>query len=356
MPIQTFWTHDNGGRPFRVVTDGRHVDVFERSHPGWQTRPMDYQTHVASFADVVVYAPAWGTGKHRADGNSILLQVSAEPDELAYVYAWIGDSIWHFGTSEPIESFHSPIGNNDVPYPYGLGEAHVYLIAERVAVPKRLYPADTDWSQVDPYDVYYDLGISFLDRTYDYRLLRDRDAVGKPLRKPVAGRRPLVETARKPPGKKKTAKVAKPKSARQKTAKKKAAEQKTAKVAKKKVAKQKTAKAAKKKTAKVARKKTAKVARKKTAKAATKKRATKKQATKRQASVGGAYRVVTSPHFEARKPMTVVFDHDDYDKVLEAFRAEVKRRLKSNPENVNVMVVSAKTGQAMVMTPTSRPT
>ena len=51
----------------------------------------------------------------------------------------------------PVQRFESPVGNNDVPYPYAVGGAHTYLMVEDVCVPTAAWAGQHE----DPYDFLY---------------------------------------------------------------------------------------------------------------------------------------------------------------------------------------------------------
>jgi hypothetical protein len=85
------------------------------------------------------------SGGHGAkfDGNSILLEIKKK----SYVY--IGSEIFAFKTDNDITDYVSPVGNNDVPYPYAIdSEMNYYLMIENVKL-KILT------NQEDPYKYYY---------------------------------------------------------------------------------------------------------------------------------------------------------------------------------------------------------
>ena len=79
-----------------------------------------------------------------SDGNSVLIHLGSDR------YMFVGAEIRTFEAVDPIVGYMSPIGNNDVPYPYAVGSTHTYLIP----VGKRISNdavADDD----DPYARYY---------------------------------------------------------------------------------------------------------------------------------------------------------------------------------------------------------
>lgn len=62
-------------------------------------------------------------------GNSILLRIG----HLRYVY--IGETVYEFSTDERITKYHSPVGNNDVPYPTADGPTKTYFMLDMKYVP-----------------------------------------------------------------------------------------------------------------------------------------------------------------------------------------------------------------------------
>ena len=77
-------------------------------------------------------------------GNSVLLKL--DPDH----WLFIGADVRALTFSDQITRFVSPMGNNQVPYPYAVGQMLTYLLIEDVAVP------NVD-AKTDPYRVYYNL-------------------------------------------------------------------------------------------------------------------------------------------------------------------------------------------------------
>jgi len=76
-------------------------------------------------------------------GNSILIEIN----HLQYV--WIGNRIIEFTSQASIKKFVSPVGNNDVVYPYAIDVDNMYyLMIENTIV-------DGVEKGMDPYDAYY---------------------------------------------------------------------------------------------------------------------------------------------------------------------------------------------------------
>lgn len=145
--IETYFTHDNGRRPYCV----------EINHNGRMVKVSEYKEHetyniIHNFEFINIFV-GWSplipmTEFSRGygpdfDGNSILL----ETDENEYIF--IGHKIIKFKSKSKIREFVSPVGNNDVPYPYAIDEENnYYLILEEVIYKK------TE-SVEDPYNEYY---------------------------------------------------------------------------------------------------------------------------------------------------------------------------------------------------------
>ena len=88
-------------------------------------------------------------------GNSILVNVSGSK------YIHIGIEIYSFETrdKEKILHYYSPIGNNDVPYPYAIGENYSYFFLDYTTVPNMVL----DLSK-DGYTQYYGHAFKGQDR------------------------------------------------------------------------------------------------------------------------------------------------------------------------------------------------
>jgi len=87
---------------------------------------------------MTLYSGAYGK---KFKGNSILLDLG----DNHYVY--IGDEIFSFKTKSKIISYNSPVGNNEVPYPYAIDKnGDIYLMLEKVIL---------TGAKREPYEVFY---------------------------------------------------------------------------------------------------------------------------------------------------------------------------------------------------------
>jgi len=98
------------------------------------------------------------------NGNSLLLKKSKNQ------YIFVGDSIFSFESEAEICKFSSPVGNNDVPYPWAADvDGRCYLVIENTvlsAVPEG-----------DPYEYFY--GDDF-EKRVDWKLLWNNQPTGAP--------------------------------------------------------------------------------------------------------------------------------------------------------------------------------
>ena len=139
--------HDNGGRPFLVVVVPNNIKIYK----------CDNDDIIDPYNELVVTIPLYHKiyigrdkecddecGTFFSDGNSILVHVN----DNKYIY--IGSIIIEFEIDDDIIiSYFSPIGNNDVPYPYARGIHNTYLMLDEIIIP------NDDIIMDDPYHQYY---------------------------------------------------------------------------------------------------------------------------------------------------------------------------------------------------------
>jgi hypothetical protein len=126
--VQTYETHCNGGRPFSVTIDkSKGVSI----HVGESTKKKLFRTISKSEISKIFVGVDQNLQKSmETRGNSILIEMKTGE------YLFIGCEIFTFETKNPIVSYHSPIGNNDIPYPYAVdSKKNSYLLLENVIVP-----------------------------------------------------------------------------------------------------------------------------------------------------------------------------------------------------------------------------
>jgi hypothetical protein len=169
-----YFTHNNHARPYKVVienntqvyiykssnNDENHDCLFSTINPEQILIGKSIKKKMTEFS---------GGYGDEFDGNSILLRIN----ESTYIY--IGEKIMLFNTTYPIISYHSPVGNNDVPYPYAIDSANnYYLIIEEVILksttelhkflsenelPTSPGGSSHTVSSYEPYDYYYNASL-----------------------------------------------------------------------------------------------------------------------------------------------------------------------------------------------------
>ena len=138
---KSYKIHNNGYVPFTVVDNKKEkCATILKTTDGVKVKEVKYINFWPSSAS----SEAFGDWE---PGNSVLIQ----KDKQTYV-AVIRQSIVEFQLEkdDAVVEYMSPIGNNDVPYPYIIGQSHVYLLTESVIVPK-----DSLDLTKDVYEQYY---------------------------------------------------------------------------------------------------------------------------------------------------------------------------------------------------------
>jgi len=152
-----YLTHDNYSRPFCVYINelDNEVSVYKRDDDS-STDLKNYTKLIQKFKTDKIFIgespfnpmTEFSGGHGPAfDGNSILLKI----DENEYVF--IGDQIYSFKTTNEIIKFVSPVGNNDVPYPYAIDDKDYYYFL--LAPDSGILPAGCIDNKNDPYNYYY---------------------------------------------------------------------------------------------------------------------------------------------------------------------------------------------------------
>lgn len=144
--IQTYFIHDNGSRPFKVLINDNIVEVYKND---------DNTSPIQTFFPNKIFI-----GSHGDEflGNSILLEIDG--DEDGYEYEFIGQSIFSFHTIGKIVTYESPVGNNDVPYPYAIDEfGNVFLLIEDIVLIDTEQLREIIQNEKDTYGYYYSLRI-----------------------------------------------------------------------------------------------------------------------------------------------------------------------------------------------------
>jgi len=159
--IKTYFIHDNGGRPFKVVVyfDKKNIKVYKFD----QDEVDDNSEAHEIIYDILVYETDFinvfiGSSNEffevnmkEYEGNSILVQTSET------IYTFIGHLIYSFISIQPINQYFSPIGNSDVPYPYAIDiNKNIYLMIEdTIIIPYKNTFEYISTQKICPYILYY---------------------------------------------------------------------------------------------------------------------------------------------------------------------------------------------------------
>lgn len=159
---KTYFTHDNGGRPFLVAIRKNEVKVYKKPGEGSgyfvneddSGEKWTYVINLHTFKPKKVFVGKSPKNKMTEfsgghgpafDGNSILVELGKNE------YVFIGQNIFKFESYAPITKYVSPVGNSDVPYPFAVDQdGTYYLMIEDVVLKVPSKYAN------DPYEFYYD--------------------------------------------------------------------------------------------------------------------------------------------------------------------------------------------------------
>lgn len=155
--MRTYQIHDNGGVPFEVDVLNNHVRIRRLE----DNKTIEYDVEKVFIGKsprnkMTEFSGGFGD---EFDGNTILLRLKDNE------YIHISDEVCKYSIEKDIMMFVSPVGNNDVPYPYALDSTgFIYLFPEQVVIHK--LSTDTslerkrDYKRIideydDPYQYYY---------------------------------------------------------------------------------------------------------------------------------------------------------------------------------------------------------
>ena len=153
MKRHTYHVHFNKGRPFQVACNGARLDVYVSVHQNWFTAD---KRRAGSYTVSYESEPVVSLSNHGkvyigddvnvegSGGNTILVQLQKGKNS----YLLIGGSklLQIIALPEPINKYCSPMGPNDVPYPYIIGKKYVYDLGEMLAMRAQDYANREDKS------------------------------------------------------------------------------------------------------------------------------------------------------------------------------------------------------------------
>jgi hypothetical protein len=134
MTRRSYLTHHNRERLFLVTIDStkKTASIYKKTKRAVINAQNDHKLYsklIKTYKYEQVFIGRDGLQKPTYPGNSILLRIG----NLRYVY--VGEMVYEFSTDERITKYHSPVGNNDVPYPTADAPTKTYFMLDRKYVP-----------------------------------------------------------------------------------------------------------------------------------------------------------------------------------------------------------------------------
>lgn len=143
-----YYIHDNRTIPFKIEIHHKIKKVLIYNSIDLESDTNEYiysDTPICEYDYETIFI---GNDPHDNDydGNTILIHL------INNIYVYVGSTIFVFKSLNPIITFVALMGNNDVPYPYGIdNKGNVYLMIENIII----LDYYTKTSMIDPYDYYY---------------------------------------------------------------------------------------------------------------------------------------------------------------------------------------------------------
>jgi hypothetical protein len=136
LETETYYTHENGGRPYIVRVYPKTITVYFTNIGKGKSKKVfesKYDKIFIGHGDAYTKDIALYDYNKWSLGNSILIKI----DNGKYIF--IGSMITTLDTvdNEEIKEYYSAVGNNDVPYPYAVGENYTYFILYDKYVPNK---------------------------------------------------------------------------------------------------------------------------------------------------------------------------------------------------------------------------
>lgn len=185
--MKSYEIHDNCGRPFlvNVHEKNRQVEIYKSDsiisdsddeQDNKQNNKKSCETYDVLVKTITYEHIFIGVGDDMGDngykeddiiGNSILVQINKQK------YMYIGSTIFSFSTQDEIIDYFSPIGQNDIPFPYAIGKTYTYLMAEKKYIHNEKLKVE------DPYTQYYNHDMKYSKFTKFFKDLHTEQIHGR---------------------------------------------------------------------------------------------------------------------------------------------------------------------------------
>lgn len=153
IATRTYLTHNNEARPYKVVITDKYIRISKTDTPYKEInykipayKAIGYNKYILTIPNYLeVFIGKSQDTKYSYDGNTILVRINKNK------YMYIGETIYEFSLkNDEILSYNSPVGNNDVPYPYAVGKYNTYLMLDKVYISNSFLN-----KSMDPYMQFY---------------------------------------------------------------------------------------------------------------------------------------------------------------------------------------------------------
>lgn len=195
-----YYTLDNGDRPFMVKVEPKsHSVCIYREIPTLYNegapKPEDYE-HKIDIKGYKTFIAGKNTGvagtkvKHSAKyptiGNSVIIGGTNKAGKNEYVFVGLDVESFVAPQGDKIIQYFSPIGNNDVPYPFAVGEKFIYFISDGKYAPKSVFSNKVKTpSKWDPYQEMYNFSGKFDHVVKNLKKLKTKVLIKRPSTDPA---------------------------------------------------------------------------------------------------------------------------------------------------------------------------
>lgn len=182
--VKLYYPMDNSRIPFMVKLTTTTVELYKSTKPNTDT--FDKLVCKHKIKSYILGKCIFKTCDHSPIGNTILVNLKGTR------YLFIGNMMaYEFDIGEVITEFGSPVGNNDVPYPYARTATKIILFIENTVIDKSILdnysfnPKDKDnWDSKDPYYYYY--GYFEHDFAKQQKIYKSNEKVSQKIKKIIS--------------------------------------------------------------------------------------------------------------------------------------------------------------------------
>jgi hypothetical protein len=154
-------TNYNGMRPYKIIIESNNkVKIYENINPDdWSNNNIFHKNPLMTINPEKIFigrsnlskmTQLSGTfGDSEYDGNTLLFKMKNN------IYIYIDLRIFSFKALADINIFVSPVGGNNIPYPFAIDiDNNTYLLGKDLIIKNYKYPIPCD-EYDDPYIFYY---------------------------------------------------------------------------------------------------------------------------------------------------------------------------------------------------------